>query len=81
MRRRIEVRTLLGYGLVDEYRPMVFPVIVGSGKQLFEDGRALELVDSKPFGRHLASEDLPSKSRARRHSEDARRSDLSYHRG
>jgi hypothetical protein len=34
MRRRIEGRTLLGYGLVDEYRPMVFPIIVGSGKRL-----------------------------------------------
>jgi dihydrofolate reductase len=32
---------------------MVHPVVVGSGKRLFEDGgdqRALELVDSKTFG-------------------------------
>jgi hypothetical protein len=39
----------------DEYGPMVFPVIVGSGKPLFEDGRALELVDSKPFGTGVVS--------------------------
>jgi dihydrofolate reductase len=30
---------------------MVHPVVLGSGKRLFEEGRqALELVDSKTFG-------------------------------
>ena len=32
---------------------MVFPIVVGSGKRLFEDGlntTVLELVDSKTFG-------------------------------
>jgi dihydrofolate reductase len=32
---------------------MIFPVILGSGKRLFEDGgdrKTLELVDSKTFG-------------------------------
>jgi dihydrofolate reductase len=32
---------------------MVHPVVLGSGKRLFEDGsdrQPLELVDSKPFG-------------------------------
>jgi uncharacterized protein YndB with AHSA1/START domain len=47
----------------DEYRPMVFPVIVGSGKRLFEDGRALELVDSKPFGTGVVSRAYRSEGR------------------
>jgi dihydrofolate reductase len=44
------VRSLLRDDLLDELRLMVHPVIVGSGKRLFEDGsdqKALELVDSK----------------------------------
>jgi len=46
------VRSLLEYGLIDELKLMVHPVIVGSGKRLFEEGgtqTALELVDSKTF--------------------------------
>ena len=46
------VRSLLGEGLLDELRLMVHPVVVGSGKRLFEEGgdrKALELVDSKTF--------------------------------
>ena len=37
-------------GLVDEYRLMVFPIVLGSGKRLFgesEDPSVLTLVDSK----------------------------------
>jgi dihydrofolate reductase len=46
------VRSLLRDGLIDEVRLMVHPVVVGSGKRLFEEGSeriALELVDSRTF--------------------------------
>jgi dihydrofolate reductase len=44
---------LAEHGLVDDYRLMVYPVILGGGKRLFADvGKmaSLELVDSKPAG-------------------------------
>lgn len=47
------VNTLVEHDLVDEYRMMIFPVVVGSGKRLFADGidtKDLELVDTKVFG-------------------------------
>jgi dihydrofolate reductase len=47
------VRSLAGYGLVDEYRLMVFPVVLGSGKRLFAEGTpsaTLRLVDHRPVG-------------------------------
>jgi dihydrofolate reductase len=46
------VRSLLRYGLLDELKLMVHPILVGRGKRLFEEGGdqiALELVDSRPF--------------------------------
>jgi dihydrofolate reductase len=46
------VRSLLEEDLLDELRVMVHPIVVGSGKRLFEGGgdqKALELVDSKTF--------------------------------
>jgi dihydrofolate reductase len=46
------VRSLLEDGLLDELRLAVHPIVVGSGKRLFEEGEgrtALELVDSKTF--------------------------------
>lgn len=46
------VRSLLRDGLLDELRLMVYPVVLGGGKRLFdEDGdrKGLELADSKTF--------------------------------
>jgi dihydrofolate reductase len=47
------VDELVEQGLVDEFRLMVFPVILGMGTQLFGDTsgtKALELVESRPVG-------------------------------
>jgi dihydrofolate reductase len=51
------VRALLDRDLVDELRLMVFPVVLGAGKQLFgdtSDKKALKLADSKTVGDGVA---------------------------
>jgi hypothetical protein len=52
------VRSLLQDDLLDELRLMVGPVVVGSGKRLFEDGSnrvTLRLVDSKTFSTGIST--------------------------
>jgi dihydrofolate reductase len=49
---RTLVHTLMEHGLVDEYRFMIFPVILGSGRRVFPDTpnkAVLRLTDSRAF--------------------------------
>ncbi len=51
------VQTLVEQDLVDEFRLMVFPIVLGSGKRLFgetSDKKPLRLVDSKVVGDGVA---------------------------
>jgi dihydrofolate reductase len=52
------VNTLMRDDLIDEYRFMISPIIVGSGKRHFAneiDEKVLELVDTETFGSGVVS--------------------------
>jgi dihydrofolate reductase len=51
------VRSLLRQRLLDELRLLVHPVVLGSGKRLFEDDdrKSLELAGSRTFGTGVVS--------------------------
>jgi dihydrofolate reductase len=47
------VHALHDAGLIDEYRLMIYPTVLGSGKRLFRDGASpagYEAVDVRPTG-------------------------------
>ena len=46
------LQTLIQHNLVDEYRLIVYPLVVGKGAKLFREGTAatLKLIEAKSFG-------------------------------
>jgi dihydrofolate reductase len=59
-------QTLHQAGLVDIYRLLVFPIVIGAGKRLFDDGSrpvSFEVVSQKPSGSLTALELRPGEFR------------------
>lgn len=62
------VQTLMEHHLIDEYRLMVFPIVLGSGKRLFtsaSEANALRLVDTRKAGDALILTYQPAGSATR----------------
>lgn len=50
------INSLMGTGVIDEYRLMVHPIVVGKGQRLFPDGLdslTLKLVDTKTYDKGI----------------------------
>ncbi len=58
------IEFLIEKDLVDEYHLLVYPVVVGTGKRLFQEGSEtkLKLIEAKPFGDVILLRYQPDKS-------------------